>query len=238
MRRTFSEIKHLFFDLDHTLWDFEANARICLKEIYHTHRLSEIGVPSYELFADTFSEVNQTFWHLLDTKQITHETLRKERFRSTLSDLGCSIDYPLSEAMNAQFLELLPEQTSLMPHAIETLEILAEKYQLHIISNGYEHIQRKKLEKSGLLPFFKAIVTNDVANAHKPSPAIFSFALEATGSSKQQSMMIGDNWTADIQGAMQSSIFAVHFDPTQKSKRTNEYAVINSLLHLPSLLDS
>jgi putative hydrolase of the HAD superfamily len=77
-----------------------------------------------------------------------------------------------------------------------------------------------------------------VANAHKPSPAIFSFALEMTGSSHQQSIMIGDNWTADIQGAIQSNIFAVHFDPTQKSKVTNEYAVINSLHHLPSLLDS
>ena len=238
MRKKFSKIKHLFFDLDHTLWDFEANARICLEEIYRTHQLAELGVPNHELFADTFSEVNQTFWYLLDTKQITHETLRRERFRSTLSDLGFSIEYPLSEAMNAQFLELLPEQTSLMPHAVDTLEMLSKKYQLHIISNGYEHIQRKKLEKSGLLPYFKAIVTNDVANAHKPSPAIFSFALQMTGSSHQQSVMIGDNWTADIQGAIQSNIFAVHFDPTQKGKVTSEYAVINSLHHLPSLLDS
>lgn len=236
MTPDFSQIKHIFFDLDHTLWDFEENARICLTDIFNTHRIADLGVPDFELFFQTFSHVNKTFWFLLDTKKITHEDLRKERFRSTFADLGVEISEQQSEDMNAQFLALLPHQAHLMPHTIELLEALKPHYQLHILSNGFEQVQRQKMASGGILSYFTHIITNDMAQAHKPSRAMFTYALITADCSAQESLMIGDNWVADIEGALNMGMTAIHYDPAQEPCQTPEHVRVSSLHQIPQLL--
>lgn len=236
MSPDFSQVKHIFFDLDHTLWDFEENAKICLTDIFHTHHIPELGVTDFDLFFQTFSQVNKTFWYLLDTKQITHEELRKERFRSTLADLNVVISEAESEAMNAQFLALLPNQAHLMPHTLAILTALKPHFQLHVLSNGFEQVQRKKMASGGILPYFTHVITHDMAQAHKPSPAMFMYALITADCSPHEALMVGDNWVADIEGAMQMGIPAIHYDPTQDLQESPQFVRIPSLHHIPQLL--
>lgn len=236
MSPDFSSVKHIFFDLDHTLWDFEKNAEICLTEIFQTHHMADLGVADFDLFFQTFSQVNKRFWYLLDTKQITHDELRKERFRCALADLQVVISEEQSEAMNAQFLALLPNQSHLMPHTLDILEALHPHFQLHVLSNGFEQVQRRKMESGGILPYFTHVITNDLAKASKPNPAIFSYALGAAACSASEAIMIGDNWTADIEGALHMGMSAIHFDPTQAFHQDPHFIRIPSLHHIPHLI--
>ncbi|MFN4084877.1 MAG: YjjG family noncanonical pyrimidine nucleotidase [Spirosomataceae bacterium] len=231
-----SKIRHIFFDLDHTLWDFEENAKICLAQIYRTHQVEQMGVVDFHRFFSTFSEVNKAFWYLLDTKKITHEELRKERFRSTFSDLGVSISTETSEAMNQQFLSLLPFQSLLIPNAKLLLEALSPHFQLHILSNGYQQVQRQKLASGGILDFFEHVITNDMAQAHKPSPAMFTYAFITANCAPDEAVMVGDNWLADIEGAMQMGMPAIHFDPNQNACQEPQFCRVSSLLQIPELL--
>lgn len=231
-----SRVKHIFFDLDHTLWDFEQNARICLTEIFHDHRIAALGVTDFDLFFSIFSEVNRQFWYLLDTQQITHQELRRERFKATLDKCAVTISVEQSEAMNAQFLALLPKQSQLMPYTLQLLTTLHPHFHLHVLSNGFELVQRQKMASGGILDFFQHVITNDVAQAHKPSPAMFDFALSRIQSTPEEALMVGDNWVADIEGAIQMGIPAIHYDPAQHFISTPQFIRVPSLDQIPACL--
>lgn len=231
-----SKIRHLFFDLDHTLWDFEGNAKTCLDQIYHTHRISDLGVVNFDVFYSTFSEVNKHYWYLLDTKKISHQQLRRERFQTTLARLEVDISSGLSEAMNEQFMSLLPSQPLLMPYTLELLETLKPHFQLHILSNGFQQIQRQKMASGGILSYFDQVITHDIAQAHKPSPEIFTFAFNQANCSVEEALMIGDNWMADIEGALQMGMMAIHYDPDQEPSQEPSFIRISSLHQIPQIL--
>lgn len=223
-------IRHIFFDLDHTLWDFERNSEACLKEIY-THQVA--GLVSYEDFTRTFRVINRGLWRQLEADTITHDELRKTRFSNTLLTLGFPCSEEQSLAMNEEFMQLLPRQKHLMEGALEVLEYLHPKYQLHIISNGYFDIQTRKMTESGILPYFRQIITSDIAGARKPDRKIFDFALKSAGTTSDHAVYIGDDEVADKIGSENAGLPFIHFDPYAPDSCTK---VISKLTGLKDIL--
>jgi YjjG family noncanonical pyrimidine nucleotidase len=211
-----SSYEHLFFDLDHTLWDFEGNALECLAEMYKNFKLKSLGVESFDAFYINFSEANRYYWALLERKEITVEQLRRSRFKAAFQKLGIDITEEFSLKMTEVFLDLLPQKKRLIEGTIDILDYLKPRYQLHIISNGWQGIQVKKMENSGILHYFDAIITNEIANARKPEKGIFDFALKQANAPISNSLMIGDNYEADILGAKNADFDTVFYNPEKQ----------------------
>jgi putative hydrolase of the HAD superfamily len=207
------QYQHLFFDLDHTLWDFERNSAESLTEIYHHFDLKTHGVVSLGDFVRTFIEINTRLWDDFDHGRIAHGYIREHRFRLVFEALGVE-NLPINENLGEEYLRLLPQKSHLLDGALELLEYVAEKgYSLHIVSNGFDFIQLRKMESAKIEHFFEHIVTNEKAGAKKPDPQIFAYALQAAQASPVESLMIGDNWIADIKGALSFGIDAAFYNP-------------------------
>lgn len=218
---------HLFFDLDHTLWDFDTNADECLTQIFDEFLPKESHKKN--AFTKQFSMINRAMWLQLERNEITHDFLRKNRFKNTFEAIELKINEAVGEEMNEHFLDLLPEKVGLMEHAIEILEYLQPHHNLHILSNGFFEIQKRKIHNSGLSPYIDFLITNDLAGARKPDAEIFQYALNQTGANLENSMMIGDSFEADIKGAEQFGLKSIYFAPTNYH---NHSRYINSLQQL------
>ncbi|MBX7181034.1 MAG: YjjG family noncanonical pyrimidine nucleotidase [Bacteroidia bacterium] len=204
--------KHLFFDLDRTLWDLDRNSREALLEIYTHFKLEELGVINFEAFFENYKHINHRLWDDYRKGLIHKDSLRTIRFSQTLQ-LFQIFDPRLSEQIGYTYVEISPKKTNLLPNALSTLEYLAPHYQIHIITNGFEEVQHIKLENSGLKPYLSHIITSEKAQCKKPDPRIFAFALHETGAKRNESLMIGDSLELDIIGAKQVGISQVYFNP-------------------------
>lgn len=202
--------KHLFFDLDHTLWDFEANSRQTLEELYHRFELKIRGINDFDLFHRNYLVHNDKLWDRYRNGYIRVDELRWKRMWLSLLDFKIA-DESLAREMGVQFLELLPTRKLLFPHTREILDYLTEKnYQLHLITNGFEKTQHGKLKSSGLDKYFRAVITSEGSNSLKPHKEIFEYAFQKAGADPEQSIMIGDTVDVDILGAINAGIDQVH----------------------------
>ncbi len=202
--------KHLFFDLDHTLWDFEANSRQTLGELYNRLELRNRGVNDFELFHKNYLAHNDKLWDRYRKGFIKVDELRWKRMWLALLDFRIA-DEPLAREMGVLFLELLPTRKLLFPHTTEILDYLTEKkYRLHLITNGFEKTQHGKLKSSGLDKYFIEVITSEGSNSLKPHREIFEYAFRKTGAAPEESIMIGDTVDVDILGAINAGIDQVH----------------------------
>ncbi len=198
--------RHLFFDLDHTLWDFEANARVTLQDIYQELALEARGVHDFDLFYTNYLAHNERLWDRYRKGFLKQEELRIKRMKLALLDFKIGDD-KLAAQMSARFLDLLPTRTILFPDTISILDYLRDKgYEMHLITNGFEKIQHLKLQHSGLTQFFGEVITSEGSNSLKPNKEIFEYAFRKTNSSPSTSIMIGDTPEVDIQGAINAGI--------------------------------
>lgn len=204
--------KHLFFDLDHTLWDFDRNSNESLSELYETFRLADLGIASSEAFNQHFITINRQLWSDFDNNRLTHADIRQRRFRMVMDALGVT-DYSVCDAMNEEYLRLLPRKAHLIESTMEVLDHVRDRYQLHIITNGFDEIQALKMASSGLTDYFQHIITNQKADAKKPDRRIFEFALKVSDASLEESLMIGDNYEADVLGALGMGMDVVYYNP-------------------------
>lgn len=192
--------KHIFFDLDHTLWDFERNAEETKKELFGQLGLKSLGIPSYEAFREKYVGINIDLWSLYRENRIEKKELNFKRFHLTLLEFGIN-DPDLGQAMADGFIEGISSRTYLFPYAKEILEYLFPRYPLYIITNGFEEVQFSKLRNSGMDKYFTSIITSEEAGCRKPDPDIFLYALRKTGALVADSLMIGDDLEVDIGGA-------------------------------------
>lgn len=228
-------ITHVFFDLDHTLWDFKMNSRETLSELFHELRLESHGVETVEMFIESYEKVNDLKWAQYRDGVIDKVTLRNTRFRDALAHF--EVEHPdLAHQMEMEYIKRSPHKTNLFPGALETLEYLQPKYDMHIITNGFSEVQDIKLSKSGLKPFFRSVITSEQVGVNKPDPKIFRFALEQTGGKRNRSVMIGDNLEADIRGARRSGLHQVFFNPEGQSHTDKVTAEISALEELRNWL--
>jgi putative hydrolase of the HAD superfamily len=205
--------KYIFFDLDHTLWDFERNAEETKQEIYIRYGLKDRGIESYQAFREKYVPINTGLWDLYRENKIEKDDLNFKRFYLTLCQFGIE-DKVLGASMANDFIDGISEKTFLFPYAVEILEYLNPKYLLYIITNGFEEVQYRKLAKSGMDKYFTKIITSEAAGSKKPDSEIFRYAFELTGASLSESIMIGDDPLVDIGGARNFGIdqLFVNFD--------------------------
>ncbi len=193
--------RHLFFDLDHTLWDYNANARSSLAELYDELGLEKAGVHNFDLFYDSYILHNEILWDRYRKGEIRADELRVKRMRSALMDFKIG-DESLAEKLGARFMEMLPTRNILFPGTVNTLQYLTDKgYKLHLITNGFEETQHCKLRNSGIDRFFIEVITSEGSNSIKPKREIFDFALKKAAALHHHSIMIGDSIEVDIIGA-------------------------------------
>lgn len=208
--------KHLFFDLDHTLWDFEANSRQTLEEVFHSMQLQSKGINDFELFHKNYLVHNDKLWDRYRNGFIRVDELRWKRMWLTLLDFKVA-DEALAREMGVVFLDLLPTRKILFPYTIEILEYLVDKkYNLHLITNGFEKTQHSKLKNSGLDKYFAEVITSEASNSLKPHKEIFEYAFKKTGALSEESIMIGDTIEVDILGAVNAGIDQVHVNHLTK----------------------
>ncbi len=232
--QTTNKYLHLYFDLDHTLWDFDKNCKVSLTELYEIFGLHNKVAASFDDFYQKYLFHNQELWNRYHHGFITAEDLKWKRMWRTLLDYKIA-DELLAKEMSGRFLEILPTQKEVFPHTFEILNYLKEKnYQLHLITNGFEKTQWSKLKNSGLDKYFEHVITSEKSNSVKPKKEIFDYALNIAGAELQQSIMIGDNLDADIQGAMNAgmdAIFVNHINASTEIKPTY------TITHLKQLED-
>jgi putative hydrolase of the HAD superfamily len=203
------QYRHIFFDLDHTLWDFERNAEEAKQELFISLNLQGLGILSYQEFREKYKAINLSLWDLYREDKIGKAELNFNRFYLTLLEFG--IDDPaLTQLMADRFLILISLKTYLFPYAKEILEYLYKRYPLYIITNGFEEVQFPKLTNSGLDVYFTSIITSEEAGVKKPDLGIFNFALQKVNALPSESIMIGDDLEVDVRGASQAGIDQVY----------------------------
>ncbi len=204
--------KHLFFDLDHTLWDFDANARETLLELYDTYNLPELGIDSAEHFIQIYTEHNHRLWRDYHNGIISKEELRSSRFRLTFEHYNIPEDL-IPHQFEDDYVKICPTKTNLFEGAHEILTLLKGKFNLHIITNGFLESQEMKMSRTNIRQYFDEIFVSEVIGLYKPDIALFNHALAVAGTTPNEALMIGDSLEADILGAKNAGIDQVYFNP-------------------------
>ncbi|MBL7717368.1 MAG: YjjG family noncanonical pyrimidine nucleotidase [Flavipsychrobacter sp.] len=226
--------KHLFFDLDHTLWDFDKNSERTLKQLHGEFRLQERGITDFNAFHTAYCIHNDKLWERFRNGYIKREELRWKRIWLTLIDFKIG-DTALAHEMSSAYLEILPTQTALLPYAKELLDHCKDRYVMHLITNGFETTQWLKLQYSGIASYFTEVITSEKSNSLKPHREIFDYALKATGAESLHSIMIGDALEIDVMGAHNAGWDQVYYNPAKKTherKPTYEVSCFSDLIKI------
>lgn len=207
-----THLTDIFFDLDHTLWDFEANSYATFNQILSDHNFSF----DTATFMQAYSPINHAFWKLYRENKITTEELRFVRLQKTFEAIKQPQKVAMINVLSNAYINQLSTHTHIFEGTIELLEYLKPKYQLHIITNGFENVQQKKMANAGLAPYFDVVLTAEKAGVKKPHPVIFEQALSMAQTSASKSLMIGDSYEADIKGAIDLGMQAIQFNSHQE----------------------
>ena len=157
-------IKHIFFDLDHTLWDFEKNSAATFQFIF-----KELKVDfSLETFLEFYNPINHYYWKQYRENKITEIELRFLRLEKTFNKMNVSFTHELIDQFSELYIQELSKNTILFKDTVTVLEYLNLKYTLHIITNGFENVQQKKLKNSGIDHFFEVVLTAEKIGIKKP----------------------------------------------------------------------
>lgn len=227
--------RHLFFDLDHTLWDYSSNARQTLTHLYEDLSLQELGVTDFELFFNRYETHNEKLWERYRNGFIKAEDLRWKRMWHTLLEFKIG-DQQIARILSEKFMDMLPTKNILFPDTIETLRYLRDKgYRIHLITNGFEETQHCKLRNCGIAEFFEEVITSEGSNSMKPKKEIFDYALRKTGATQEESIMIGDCPEADIRGAMEAGIDQIFVKHIERSCAVSPTYTITSIRQLKEI---
>lgn len=223
-------IKHVFFDLDHTLWDFDRNSELTFNQIFKEQNI----LLNIKDFLEVYMPINLNYWRLYREDKISKSDLRYSRLKDSFDALKYTISDGLINKISEDYITYLPNHNNLFEGTIEVLEYLNEKYILHIITNGFEEVQNLKLQKSGIAKYFNEIITSESVGVKKPNPKIFEFAINKVNTISEDSIMIGDSYEADVMGALNFGMLAIHFT-CNKNKESGVLSV-NNLLELKNYL--
>lgn len=217
-------IKHIFFDLDHTLWDFDKNSKLTFIYLFEKHKL-DIDV---EKFLEGYEVINLKYWKLYREDKINKDDLRFNRLKEALDVINFDASDDLIRILSEDYITYLTQYNFLFDGTLEILEYLHPKYHLHILTNGFTEVQSLKMNKSGIAKYFKTITDAEMVGVKKPNPKIFNFALHKAEALKTNSIMIGDSFEADILGAIDIGLDAIFFNPKNKESQ-NGIKTVNHL---------
>jgi putative hydrolase of the HAD superfamily len=230
-------ITHIFFDLDHTLWDTYKNAKESLKELHHEIKIQEDFNVSFDLFHTTYQKHNDVLWKKYAKHEVSKEEVRINRFKFTLEELKI-FDNTINEFFASHFVSRTPLKKNLIEGAIELMDTVKSRYTLSIITNGFKEVQYIKMDESGLRKYFEHIFISEEVGFNKPNPDIFKFAMNKSGASiAENCLMIGDSLEADIHGAISAGMKAIYLSPESKLDTIDEnYITVNSLNQIKNIL--
>lgn len=231
MKTTSINITDVFFDLDHTLWDFEKNSALAFEAVF---KMQDIAVDMAE-FLKYYVPINREYWERYRKDEITQKQLRYGRLKDSFDLINYTISDDLVELLSVEYIHYLPKFNHLFDGTIEILDYLKPKYNLHIITNGFAEIQGNKLDNSYISHYFKTITNSEMAGVKKPNALIFDYALKLANTKKENSIMIGDCIEADVQGALDAGLDAVFFNEN-KIQVPIYIKQINHLLELKKYL--
>lgn len=227
---------HLFFDLDHTIWDFENNSREVLRILYTDFKLEHSGIDCFETFRERYEFHNERFWERFRNGYMSREELRWKRMWHTLLDFKNG-DQALALQLSKVYLDILPMQSNLMPYAKETLDYCTGRnYKLHLITNGFEATQWQKMRSSRIEHYFLNVVTSENSHSMKPKAEIFDFAIKAAAAELRESIMIGDALDADVLGAQKFGMDQIYFNFWKKPHTEKPTFEIHCLSQLKEIL--
>ena len=225
-------IKHIFFDLDHTLWNFEKNSTLTFKFLLDKYNITI----DLQKFLKVYMPINFSLWNLYRDDKITKEYLRHNRLKSTFEKLNIKIDSGLIDEISNDYVKHLPDNNFLLPNAIPVLDYLFQKYTLHIITNGFTEVQNTKILNSNLNKYFSCIIDSETVGVKKPHSKIFNYAYNISKAAyKNECLMIGDNYQADVMGAINNGFKAIHLNSNNESYHENSI-IITDLISLKEIL--
>lgn len=225
------KIKHIFFDLDHTLWDFQKNSSLTFKFL-----LEKYNIPiSLDRFLEIYMPINFSLWKLYRDEKISKQYLRHNRLKSAFEKLNVPVLSPIIDQMSEDYVTHLPDNNYLIKDTLLVLDYLVKKYKLYIITNGFTEVQMKKISNSNLEKYFTCIIDSETVGVKKPNSKIFKYALNVSGAIETESLMIGDNLEADILGALDAGFKAIHFNNNHEPIHSHcqiitELKILNSIL--------
>lgn len=229
-------VRHIFFDLDNTLWDHRKNAYLTIKELFSQQKIHELYKIDFELFHEAYHEINEKLWEQIRDGEIDKEYLRKYRFYDTFLRFEVD-DQELADHFEHHFLDEILKYNELVPGAADLLEYLESKeYKMHIISNGFQEVTERKCVLSGIADYFETITSADSIGLRKPRPEIFQYSLDIAKAEKSESLMIGDDWIADVKGAQRFGIDIIFFDVYSDDPEEENLKVIKNLAEIKSYL--
>ena len=225
-------IKHIFFDLDHTLWNFEKNSTLTFKFLLDKYNITI----DLQKFLKVYMPINFSLWNLYRDDKITKEYLRHNRLKSTFEKLNIKIDSGLIDEISNDYVKHLPDNNFLLPNTIPVLDYLFQKYTLHIITNGFTEVQNTKILNSNLNKYFSCIIDSETVGVKKPHSKIFNYAYNISKAAyKNECLMIGDNYQADVMGALNYGFKAIHLNSNNESYHENSI-IITDLISLKEIL--
>lgn len=229
-------IQHIFFDLDNTLWDHRRNAKLTLEDLFRREQIREKYSLTFEEFHKEYFTVNENLWAQIRDGEIDKEYIRKFRFYNTFLFFGID-DFELAQRLEINFLDEIVSYNHLVEGAFELLEYLSQKkYRLHVLSNGFKEVTYRKCELSGIKNYFETITSADEINIRKPQPEIFEYALNKSGTKKAESVIIGDDWIADIEGGLAFGMKAIFFDVFNDNYTAENVKTVKKLSEIHELL--
>lgn len=221
----------VFFDLDHTLWDFDQNSGLAFQQVFQKFSIKV----ALQDFLKVYEPINFNYWKAYREERVTKQQLRRGRLLDTFKSLNVTYPLTIIDAMAVAYIDELPVNNHLLPGAAELLEYLYPKYKLHIITNGFQEVQNIKLEKSNIARYFETVTSSEEVGVKKPNPLVFQTALKKANTNAGQSIMIGDTFEADILGAEAVGMQALFYN-YRKEEIPTTYTLVNHLLEIKTLL--
>ncbi len=229
------QYKHIIFDLDRTLWDFDKSSKETLSEVFVIYGLEEKGIPSFDSFYTQYEQINDQLWALYRIGGITKEKLSSKRFADTLDSFGIS-DFELAKKIAKDYLSIAPTKKNLFPGTIELLSYLTQKYDLHILTNGFSEVQGVKMDANGLTPYFNGVYTSDICGALKPKAQAFEYVIEQLNAKTEECIMVGDDLKVDILGAKAIGLDQIYVNFERIPHQENILHEVFSLLEIKDII--
>jgi putative hydrolase of the HAD superfamily len=227
------KITDIFFDLDHTLWDFEVNSKLAFEKLLKKHELP-VGIDD---FIQVYEPINLRYWEEYSKGLKTKEQVKYDRLTKTFQSLKIDVTFDLIKLLANEYLDFLKREKTLMEGTVELLDYLKDKYRLHILTNGFIEVQQDKLQNAGISFYFDYLISSESIGKQKPHPDVFQFALRTAKTVAHRSYMIGDNFQSDILGAKNVGMHAIHFDPFKQSSIDNHIIPkVDKLIQIKELL--
>lgn len=228
-------VKHIYFDLDNTLWDHRRNSILVLEKMFHENEITQKIDISFDEWHDVFYQKNEILWAKLRDKEITKEQLREQRFKKAFEFFDVQDD-ALADFFEENYLKEMNQMSEVVPGATELVDYLKSKYQLHIITNGFEEVSAQKIENAGMASAFQTLTCADEINVRKPDARIFEYAVAKANAKPQESLLIGDDWIADVIGATEFGMQAIFLDLLNENFQRDGVPVVKHLAEIHALL--